>query len=155
MSDHAHHHHEIDRTEGAAAAPAHRQGPPTHEHTGKQIGGSHEAHRGNKPGRHDHHAHGVADFRRRFLVSLILTVPVLALAPMIQRLLGLREALAFPGDSYVQFVFASIVFFHGGWPFLEGFFAEIKKKTPGMMTLIAVAICVAYFCSAAVVFGLS
>jgi Cu2+-exporting ATPase len=85
---------------------------------------------------------------------LILTVPVLALAPMIQRLLGLEEALAFPGDSYLQFAFASIVFFYGGWPFLKGFFEEVGKKRPGMMTLIALAIGVAYGYSSVVVFGL-
>jgi Cu2+-exporting ATPase len=96
----------------------------------------------------------VADFRRRFWVSLILTVPVLALAPMIQRLLGLEETLAFPGDSYLQFAFASVVFFYGGWPFLKGFFEELGTKKPGMMTLIALAITVAYAYSSVVVFGL-
>ncbi len=129
MSDPQHHHHSPE--------PAEQGG---HDHSS---------------GHHDHHAHMVADFRRRLWVSLILTVPVLALAPMIQRLLGLEEALAFPGDSYVQLVFASIVFFYGGWPFLKGFFEEVGKRRPGMMTLIALAISVAYFYSAAVVFGLT
>jgi Cu2+-exporting ATPase len=96
----------------------------------------------------------VADFRRRFWISLILTIPVLALAPMIQGLLGLRETLTFPGDGYLQFAFASIVYFYGGWPFLKGFLSELQKRTPGMMTLIAVAISVAYLYSSAVVFGL-
>jgi Cu2+-exporting ATPase len=85
---------------------------------------------------------------------LILTVPVLALAPLIQRVLGLEEALAFPGDRLVQFVLASAVFFYGGWPFLKGLFEELSKKTPGMMTLISVAITVAYAYSSVVVFGL-
>ena len=96
----------------------------------------------------------VADFRRRFWISLILTAPVLALAPMIQRLLGLEEALAFPGDSYLQLTLATIVFFYGGWPFLRGFFEELGKKKPGMMTLIALAISVAYVYSSVVVLGL-
>ena len=60
----------------------------------------------------------VADFRRRFWITLTLTLPILALAPLIQGVLGLEDALAFPGDSYVQFLLASIVYFYGGWPFL-------------------------------------
>jgi Cu2+-exporting ATPase len=104
---------------------------------------------------HSHHAHMVADFRRRFWISLVLTVPVLGLAPMIQELLKLRQTLQFTGDSYVQWVLATIIFFYGGWPFLKGLFSELRKKNPGMMTLIAVAISVAYIYSSAVVFGLT
>jgi Cu2+-exporting ATPase len=96
----------------------------------------------------------VADFRRRFWVSMVLTGPVLALAPMLQRLVGLEEALAFPGDRYAQFAFASVVFFYGGWPFLKGLADELRKRQPGMMTLIAVAITTAYGYSSVVVFGL-
>ncbi|MFB6286929.1 MAG: copper-translocating P-type ATPase [Candidatus Bipolaricaulia bacterium] len=102
----------------------------------------------------DHHAQMVADFRRRFWVSLALTVPVLALAPLIQGALGLREALAFPGDAVVQFAFATVVFLYGGWPFLTGALGELRERQPGMMTLIALAIGVAYIYSSAVVFGL-
>jgi len=97
----------------------------------------------------------VADFRRRFWVSLVLTVPVVILSPMIQQALSLRETLRFAGDSYVQFVLASIIFFYGGRPFLKGLFEELRKKEPGMMTLIALAITVAYVYSSAVVFGLT
>jgi Cu2+-exporting ATPase len=103
---------------------------------------------------HDHHAHMVADFRRRFWISLALTVPVLALAPLIQRLLGLEQALAFPGDRYLQFAFATAVFLYGGWPFLTGLIRELRERNPGMMTLIGMAISVAYGYSAAVVFGI-
>jgi Cu2+-exporting ATPase len=95
----------------------------------------------------------VADFRRRFWVCLVLSVPVVALAPMIQTWLGLRDSLQFPGDSYIQFAFATIVYFYGGWPFLKGLFGEIAKRQPGMMTLIGLAISVAYFYSSVVVFG--
>jgi Cu2+-exporting ATPase len=95
----------------------------------------------------------VADFRRRFWVSLALTVPILALAPLIQRFLGLEDALAFPGDRYVQSLLASVVYFYGGWPFLKGLVEELRQKKPGMMTLIGVAISVAYLYSAAVVLG--
>jgi P-type Cu2+ transporter len=97
----------------------------------------------------------VADFRRRFWISLAVTVPVLALSPMIQGVLGLREVLAFPGSGYTLFALSAAVFFYGGWPFLAGLASELGKRKPGMMTLIALAISVAFFYSSAVVFGLT
>jgi Cu2+-exporting ATPase len=106
------------------------------------------------PEHRGHHAHMVADFRRRFWVSLIITVPVLLLSPMIRRFLGLETALSFSGDRYVLFLLATVVFFYGGHPFLKGFADELGKRTPGMMTLIAVAISAAYVYSGCVVFGL-
>ncbi|WP_232027519.1 hypothetical protein [Acidithiobacillus ferridurans] len=107
------------------------------------------------PGAHGGHNHGamIADFRRRFWVSLALTIPILLLSPLIQRLLGLEAALAFTGSSYVLFALSSGVYFYGGWPFLKGLFAELETRKPAMMTLIALAISVAYFYSSAVVFG--
>src|SRR3989454_12285151 len=96
----------------------------------------------------------VDDFRLRFSVSLGLTVPVLATSEMLQRILGLRAVLSFPGDQYVEFAFASAVYFYGGRPFLTGLVDELRKRLPGMMTLIALAITVAYAYSALVVFGL-
>ncbi len=96
----------------------------------------------------------VADFRRRFWVSLILTIPILLLSPLIQRFLGLDGKLSFTGDLQLSFVFSSIVFFYGGRPFLKGLFTELKGRKPGMMTLIAIAITTAYVYSSAVVFGL-
>ncbi len=96
----------------------------------------------------------VDDFRHRFWVSLALTVPVLATSEMIQHFLGLRATLAFPGDRYVEFAFASGVYFYGGWPFLTGLVDEVRQRLPGMMTLVALAITVAYVYSALVVFGL-
>ncbi|MEB2781111.1 copper-translocating P-type ATPase [Algoriphagus sp. C2-6-M1] len=101
---------------------------------------------------HDHHAMMIEDFKKRFWISLIITIPIVVLAPMIQELLGYE--LRFNGDRYAQFVLSSIIFFYGGWPFLKGMVDEVKKKAPGMMTLIALAISVAYFYSSAVVFGL-
>src|SRR5919108_720510 len=103
---------------------------------------------------HNHHAHMAEDFRRRFWISLALTVPVLATSEMVQHLLGLRGALAFPGDRYVEFAFSTAVYFYGGWPFLTGLVDELRKRLPGMMTLVALAITVAYTYSALVVFGL-
>jgi Cu2+-exporting ATPase len=106
-------------------------------------------------GHHDHDAHMAADFRNRFWISLVLTLPILVLSPMLQELAGLREAIRFPGDLDVLFGFSSAVFWYGGWPFLTGFFAEVKSRRPGMMTLISVAIATAYLYSSAVVFGLT
>jgi len=104
---------------------------------------------------HDHHAHMVADFKKRFWISLAVTIPILLLSPLIQEFLGVAGRLSFPLDSYVLFGLSSFVFFYGGWPFLKGLFDELSDKAPGMMTLIALAIATAYFYSSAVVFGLS
>jgi len=110
---------------------------------------------------HEHASHGMAghdhsgmikDFKKRFIVSLVLTVPVLLLSHMIQELLGFH--LSFPYDQYILFALSSLIFFYGGWPFLAGLVSELKEKKPGMMTLIAIAITVAYAYSSAVVFGL-
>ncbi len=123
----------------------------------------HEKHEGHKammhmghggPGTGNHHAHMVADFRKRFWISLIVTIPILFLSPMIQSFLGFREAVRFSGDAYVLWALSSIVFFYGGWPFLKGIFEELSIKQPAMMTLIAIAITTAYVYSSIVVFGL-
>jgi Cu2+-exporting ATPase len=96
----------------------------------------------------------VLDFRKRFIVSIIITIPVLLLSPLIQGFLRIEEIIKFPGDIYVLFGLSSIIFIYGGWPFLKGLYKEIKSKNPGMMTLIGIAITVAYVYSSAVVFGL-
>ena len=114
------------------------------------AGSSHSEHDGH--GGHDHAAM-VADFRHRFWVTLVLTPPVLLLSPMIRQWLGLTEVLSFPGDSLLLFALSTIAYLYGGWPFLTGFFSELRKLQPGMMTLIALAISAAYFFSAAVTFG--
>jgi Cu2+-exporting ATPase len=94
------------------------------------------------------------EFRRKFWVSLVLTIPVLALSPEFFGLFGVAPVLAFPGDRYVRFLFASAIYFYGGVPFLRGMYDEWRNRLPGMMTLIGVAITVAYVYSTAVVFGL-
>ncbi|MCL7488452.1 MAG: heavy metal translocating P-type ATPase [Desulfobulbaceae bacterium] len=123
------------------------------DHENHENHGDHENHGGHED-HQGHHAHMVKDFRRRFWISLVLTVPILVLAPLLQELLGLTGTLGFPGDSFVQFGLATVVFFYGGWPFLKGLVDELRGKQPGMMTLIGVAIIVAYTYSSAVVFGL-
>ncbi|MBI3452113.1 MAG: cadmium-translocating P-type ATPase [Rhodospirillales bacterium] len=96
----------------------------------------------------------IADFRRRFWASMVLSVPILALSHVIQGFLGIEGRIAFTGDAYVSFALATVVFFYGGWPFISGFLQEIGRGQPGMMVLIGLAIAVAYFYSSAVVFGL-
>ncbi|MBK8752640.1 MAG: cadmium-translocating P-type ATPase [Candidatus Competibacteraceae bacterium] len=103
----------------------------------------------------EHHAHMAADFRKRFWIALVLTVPILVLSPLLQKLVGLRDAFSFPGDLYVLFGLSSAVFWYGGWPFLKGLYTELESRQPGMMTLVAVAITTAYVYSSAVVFGLT
>ena len=118
----------------------------------------HDMHAGHDHAEHDHqghHAHMVADFRRRFWISVILTVPILLLSPLVQELLGIEDIIAFTGDAYVLWGLSTIVFIYGGLPFLKGIWNELKAKSPGMMTLIALAITVAYVYSSAVVFGLA
>lgn len=100
------------------------------------------------------HSLMVKDFRIRFWVSLVLTVPVLLLSPMIQEFLGLSTQLSFQGDLYLLFFFSSLIYFYGGWPFLKGLNEELSNKQPGMMTLIGVAITAAYIYSILVVFGI-
>lgn len=126
------------------------------DHGGSQ-GGQHqgpEKHGSGHGGHASHHAHMVADFRRRFFVSLAVTLPILALSPMIQAALGIQEALAFTGSRYVLLALSSFVFFYGGRPFLKGLVDEVKQAAPGMMTLIALAITVAYAYSSLVALGL-
>jgi len=117
----------------------------------QQSGSDHSGHHDH----HDHHARMAADFRKRFWISLVLTLPILVLSPLLQKLVGLRETISFSGDLYVLFGFSSAVFWYGGWPFLKGLYTELRSRQPGMMTLVAVAITTAYGYSSAVVFGLT
>ncbi len=126
---------------------------PNGDHRKSRDGSAEHSH-GEHDG-HDHHAMMVADFRRRFWISLILTVPILVLSPLIQGFLGFAEAVQFPGDLYALFGFSTAVFVYGGWPFLTGLIDELRERQPGMMTLIGVAITTAYVYSSAVVFGVS
>lgn len=94
----------------------------------------------------------IRDFKKRFFVSLLASVPILLLSPMVQEILNF--SLTFAGKGYVLFILSAFIYFYGGWPFLAGLGDEIKKRQPGMMTLIALAITVAFGYSSAVVFGL-
>ncbi|MBU2491169.1 MAG: copper-translocating P-type ATPase [Bacteroidetes bacterium] len=107
----------------------------------------------NEHNHHDHHTHMVDDFKKRFWISLIASIPILLLSPLIQEFIGLKDTFNFPGNLYLLFTLSSFVFFYGGFPFLKGLVDELKKMQPGMMTLISLAISVAYLYSTAVVFG--
>ena len=100
---------------------------------------------------HDHHGHMVTEFRNKFFIIMIFTIPIVLLSPMIQNFLGVDWQ--FSGDIYIVAALATFVYFYGGWPFIKGAYDELKNKEPGMMTLIGMAISVAYFYSMAVVFG--
>jgi P-type Cu2+ transporter len=115
--------------------------------------GSHEQadHSGHE--RHDKHAgHHVADFWKRFIICSIVSIPVLALSHMIQQWLGFEWT--FSGDKYVLALLSTFIFIYGGYPFLKGLYDEVKDKASGMMTLIGVAITVAWAYSVAITFGL-
>lgn len=131
-----------------------------HEHQGH---GSHgamkmESHAGHDTSTHSghsghaHHAGMIEDFKRRFYVVALLTIPIMALSPMIQHWLNVHWM--FSGSAYILMLLSSVVYFYGGWPFLLGLKDEVKSKALGMMTLVAVAITVAYVYSVAIVFGL-
>jgi P-type Cu2+ transporter len=116
-----------------------------HEHTGNENQ-KHKSH-----SHHDHHKMMVEDFKFRFWWVLVLTLPILALSPMIQHFLDVDWR--FTGDEWILAALSSVVYFFGGWPFLSGLVDELKKRQPGMMTLIGLAISIAYIYSTAVVIG--
>ena len=120
-----------------------------HEHNNHGPQSGHTGHAG-----HDH-SQMVADFRKRFWISLLLTIPVLALSPMIQHVLGLGEGWRFSGAAYILTTLSSVIYFYGGWPFLDGLRQEVRARNPGMMTLVGVAITAAYIYSVATVVGLA
>jgi Cu2+-exporting ATPase len=157
MKDHDsnHKHHKEEKDKEHSGKQNQEENHDHHNHDDHDNHEDHNNHDHDDHSGHDHHddhAHMIKDFRTRFWISLALSAPIVVLAPMIQGLLGYE--LRFEGDRYVQFVLSSIVFFYGGWPFFKGLKDEIKDRTPGMMTLIAMAITVAYAYSSAVVFGL-
>src|SRR5689334_13149419 len=109
---------------------------------------SHHAHAG-----HDRHAgHSVAMFRDRFWISLALTIPTLVWGHMLQRTFGYHAPM-FPGAAWIPPIFGAAVFLYGGRVFIRGAVSELKNRIPGMMTLIALAICVAFGFSAVVTLG--
>ncbi|GAA4438949.1 heavy metal translocating P-type ATPase [Ravibacter arvi] len=137
-------------------AKVHQHEPARHDtHRHDRHGSAGLSDRPQEPSAHQHdkHAgHHTHDFLKRFWISLVITLPILALSHMIQEWAGFN--LSFHGDQYVLFALGTLIYLYGGMPFLKGMTGEIKANAIGMMTLVAVAISVAYFYSVAVVFGL-
>ncbi|MFB9807759.1 heavy metal translocating P-type ATPase [Haladaptatus pallidirubidus] len=123
-----------------------------HEHAGHEgevdTHGAHEGHGEDHGGMHEGHEQM---FRWRFFVSTLLSIPVLLYSEMLQEWLGFSVP-AFPGSEWINPVFAVVVFAYGGVPFLQMSVPELKDRSPGMMTLISMAITVAFVYSLASVF---
>lgn len=103
-------------------------------------------------GQNEHAGHSTAMFFRKFWVSLLLTIPVVLYADVIEKIFKWSPP-DFPGSEYLPLVFGSTVFFYGGWVFLTGAWREIQARLPGMMTLIGIAISAAYIWSVYAVFA--
>jgi len=142
MSGHEHHgHHDhVDHS----AHHAHDDG--AHDH------GAHD-HGAHDHGAHDHSAHDPLRFRKLFWICLALTVPTLVFSTGLQEILGLSGP-RFPGSEWIPAVFGTAIVVVGGRIFLQGAWQELRAKSPGMMTLISLAIVVAFAYSTAVMFGL-
>ncbi|SFW66961.1 heavy metal translocating P-type ATPase [Chitinophaga sancti] len=124
----------------------------SHDHKAEHGHSEHTHHKHTEENFNKHAGHHTGDFLKRFWASLVITVPILLLSHMIQQWLGF--SIAFMGDKYVLLVLGTAIYIYGGLPFLKGMAGEIKAKSIGMMTLVAIAISVAYIYSVAVVFGL-
>ena len=143
-----HDHHHGHQTHGAPVEPGYPEHPEEHPHAGHDVHAGHEM-----QASHDAHAgHSVAMFRDRFWISLALTIPTLVWGHMLQNALG-YTAPSFPGSRWIPPLFGTAVFLYGGTPFLRGAVQEIRDRLPGMMTLIALAISVAFVFSAIVALG--
>jgi len=158
--DHASMHHHTTEPNAAQEAAQHGNMHNAHatdaQHASPDSGHTdHHAHATQMAGHAGHGAHAghsEAMFQRPFWISLLLTIPVLVYAELFQQLLG-YTAPPFPGSTYVGAVLGSIIYWYGGWVFLRGAADELRERTPGMMTLVALAISTAYFYSVAVTFG--
>jgi Cu2+-exporting ATPase len=134
---HNHRHHQHDHQSQDAHAPHPRKSAHDDAHAG-----------------HDKHAgHSVAMFRNKFWLTLVLAVPAVIWSGMIQQWFG-YTAPRFAGSEYIAAVFGTAVYFYGGWPFLQGGYQELRNRLPGMMTLISLAITVAFLYSVAVTLGI-
>ncbi|ASE59964.1 copper-translocating P-type ATPase [Staphylococcus saprophyticus] len=108
---------------------------------------SNQMHHDNHASHHHHsgHAHHHGNFKVKFFVSLIFAIPIIFLSPMMG--VNLPFQFTFPGSEWVVLILSTILFFYGGKPFLSGGKDEIATKKPGMMTLVALGISVAYIYS--------
>ena len=141
---HHHEHHvvatQVDDPSGKAPKAPELQGAMGH--AGHGAAGAHDRHEG----------HSVAMFRDRFWITLLLSIPTLVWSGMVQHLIGF-SAPAFPGSSYIPALFGTAAYVYGGSVFLRGGLHELRDRLPGMMTLISLAISVAFVFSLAVTLG--
>jgi P-type Cu2+ transporter len=139
--DHDHHHHAQEQKTIDLNTDPHQ-----HHHSDQHA-------KNEETGMHDKHAgHHTEDFLKRFWICLVLTIPVLLLSEMIQHWFGFQ--ISFSGDNYVLLLLGTGIYVYGGKPFLKGMVSEIRHRAIGMMTLVALAITVAFIYSVAVAFGL-
>ncbi|MGY0007236.1 heavy metal translocating P-type ATPase [Micromonospora sp. I033] len=139
--EHEHRHH--------GTTPTAAGGAPHADHDGRA---GHEGHDRHGAGHDKHAGHDPEQFRRKFWLSLALTVPIVLTSHMVMDWFG--YSLDFPGVRWVGPVLGTVVFFYGGWPFLVGGVRELRDRAPGMMLLISMAITVAYLASVATSLGL-
>ncbi|TXN29915.1 heavy metal translocating P-type ATPase [Lacisediminihabitans profunda] len=145
MSNHEHGHHQP--TVAAEPHAAHDHGEHDHDHDHDHDHAGHEGHSG-------HEGHDPAIFKRKFWLSLLLTLPTMVFSTGLQDILGLGGP-RFPGSQYIPAVFGVVLFFYGGLVFIRGAVTELRSRQPGMMTLISLAIVVALGYSLAVTLGLT
>ncbi len=145
----------------------HQEHPEHHDHAGHPEHPDHDDHGGHpddagqrehaRAGGHSghdkHEGHSPEMFRDRLWVSMVLTIPILYFSAQIQEWLG-YEATTFPGSEWVSPLLSTVLFVYAGSVFLKGGLGELRARQPGMMTLISLAISVAYFYSLAVSLGL-
>lgn len=144
----------MNHSHHAPDGPAHSSNPSRHGAPSKAAPrGPHQNDHHGHSGDHGKHAgHSVGMFRDKFWWSLAFTVPTLIWGELLQRWLG-YTAPVFPGSDHVSAMFGTLVFVYGGWVFIQGAIREIRERLPGMMTLISLAISVAFIYSAAVTLG--
>jgi len=143
MNDASHEHHDH----------GHHESPPAGDGQSEQGREGHAAGAAGHAGHDKHEGHSPEMFRDRFWLSLVLTIPVVYWSAHIQELLGYR-ALEFPGSAWLPALFSTVTFGYGGWVFVKGAARELKARLPGMMTLITLAILVAFGFSWVVQLGL-
>jgi len=144
-------HDESHAGHGDEASDMHGSAHSASQHSGHDAHADHADHDAGHGAHVDHTGHEQM-FRSRFWVSLVLTIPVLLFSPMIQEWLGFSMP-EFPGSQLIGPLFAIAIFFYGGVPFLQMAVPELRNRKPGMMTLISLAITVAFVYSAFALFA--
>ena len=134
------HHHAVPQPADVSVTRHEQHGMTGH--AGHAEAGAHDRHEG----------HSVAMFRDRFWITLLLSIPTLLWSGMVQHMFGF-SAPTFPGSEYIPALFGTAVYFYGGLVFVKGGLQELRDRKPGMMTLISLAITVAFVFSLAVTLG--